>query len=175
MSAIPSLLERLDGSEESRGRLAEAHALLVEEAHLLDDRDYERWLELFAEECLYWMPVDPLCEDGTLRLNVFYDDRRRLEDRVARLRSGAAFTEEPPSLTARTISAIQIEPGVRARREISVRSNFMLIAYRRGEQRVLGGRCRHRLLREDGRLRIAEKHVVLLGSDAPQRPMTFLF
>ena len=71
--------------------LAEVYELLAREAHLLDDRDYEGWLELFTDDCLYWMPVDPLSEDGTLRLNVFYDDRPKLRDRIARL------TPAPPT------------------------------------------------------------------------------
>jgi benzoate/toluate 1,2-dioxygenase beta subunit len=156
--------------------VSEVYELLAREAHLLDDRDYEGWLKLFTDDCLYWMPVDPLCEDGTMRLNVFYDDRARMEDRIARLSSGSAYTEEPISLTARTFAAVQVEEtdeddGDR----VMARSNFQLIAYRSGEQRLLGGRYRHRLVRQDGRLRISEKRVTLLGSDAPQRPMTFLF
>jgi 3-phenylpropionate/cinnamic acid dioxygenase small subunit len=152
----------------------EAYDLLAEEAHLLDDRDYAAWLRLFTEECLYWMPVDPEVEDGTMRLNVFYDDRPRMEDRIARLESGSAYTEEPISLTSRTFSAVQVAPDGEGDSCV-VRSNFMLVAYRSGKQRVLGGRYLHRLVRRDGGLRIAEKRVALLGSDAPQRPMTFLF
>lgn len=151
---------------------AEAHDLLAREAHLLDDRDYAGWLELFTDDCLYWMPVDPLVEDGALRLNVFYDDKPKMRDRIARLESGNAYTEEPISLTARTLGALLVEAdGER----LDARSNFQLVAYRSGEQRLLGGRYLHRLVRERGRLRIAEKRVTLLGSDAPQRPMTFLF
>lgn len=155
--------------------LTEVHELLAREAHLLDDRDYERWLELFTDDCLYWMPVDPLAEDGTMRLNVFYDDRAKMGDRIARLSSGSAYTEEPISLTARTFSALQIEDAGGGDAPVVVRSNFQLVAYRSGEQRVLGGRYLHRLVPQEGRLRIAEKRVTLLGSDAPQRPMTFLF
>jgi benzoate/toluate 1,2-dioxygenase beta subunit len=157
--------------------LSEVYELLAREAHLLDDRNYEGWLQLFTEDCLYWMPVDPLVEDGTLRLNVFYDDRPRMEDRVVRLTSGSAYTEEPISLTARTFSALQLE---RSGEEddaagVVVRSNFQMVAYRSGEQRVLGGWYRHRLVRQDDALLISEKRVTLLGSDAPQPAMTFLF
>jgi ethylbenzene dioxygenase subunit beta len=152
----------------------DVYAFLADEVHLLDDREYDRWLSLFAEDCLYWMPVDPRSDDGSLRLNVFYDDRARLADRIARLVSGSAYTEEPPALTARTISAVQIVSGDRPG-EVVVRSNFSLVAYRNGEQRQLGGRYLHRLASDDGAFRIAEKRVTLLGSDAPQRPMTFLF
>jgi 3-phenylpropionate/cinnamic acid dioxygenase small subunit len=154
--------------------LAEVYELLAREAHLLDDRDYEGWLQLFTDDCLYWMPVDPLSEDGTLRLNVFYDDRPKMEDRIVRLTSGNAYTEEPISLTARTFSALQLEAGGDDD-SVAVRSNFQMVAYRSGEQRVLGGRYRHRLVRRDGSLAIAEKRVTLLGSDAPQASMTFLF
>ncbi len=157
----------------SAAPLAEAHELLAKEAHLLDDRNYEGWLELFTAECLYWMPVDPLAEDGALRLNVFYDDRAKMEDRVSRLESGTAYTEEPISLTARTFAALIVEPD--GEDGFLARSNFQMVAYRMGEQRLLGGRYKHRLVRQDGDLRISEKRVTLLGSDAPQRPMTFLF
>jgi benzoate/toluate 1,2-dioxygenase beta subunit len=153
--------------------LPEVYELLAREAHLLDDRDYEGWLRLFTDECLYWMPVDPLVEDGTMRLNVFYDDRARMEDRIVRLTSGSAYTEEPISLTARTFSALQLESGDDD--SVAVRSNFQMVAYRSGEQRVLGGRYLHRLVHRDGSLLIAEKRVTLLGSDAPQASMTFLF
>ena len=153
--------------------LPEVYELLAREAHLLDDRDYEGWLELFTDDCLYWMPVDPLVEGGEMRLNVFYDDRAKMRDRIGRLSSGSAYTEEPISLTARTFSALQIEED--GAEQVVVRSNFQLIAYRSGDQRLLGGRYRHRLARASGGLRISEKRVTLLGSDAPQRPMTFLF
>lgn len=152
--------------------LAAVTELLGTEAHLLDDRDYEGWLELFTADCLYWMPIDPLAEDGALRLNVFYDDRAKMEDRVARLDSGKAYTEEPVSLTARTFAAVQVRADGEA---LIARSNFQLVAYRLGEQRLLAGRCMHRLRRTEDGLRISEKRVTLLGSDAPQRPMTFLF
>jgi benzoate/toluate 1,2-dioxygenase beta subunit len=157
----------------TRISMPEVYELLAREAHLLDDRDYEGWLTLFTADCLYWMPVDPLAEDGTMRLNVFYDDRPRMEDRIVRLTSGSAYTEEPISLTARTFSALQLEPD--GDDGVAVRSNFQMVAYRSGEQRVLGGRYRHRLVRRGDSLLIAEKRVTLLGSDAPQASMTFLF
>jgi 3-phenylpropionate/cinnamic acid dioxygenase small subunit len=155
--------------------LTEVYELLAREAHLLDERDYEGWLQLFTDDCLYWMPVDPLSEDGTLRLNVFYDDRPKMEDRIARLTSGNAYTEEPISLTARTFSALQLEPAGEGDADTVVRSNFQMVAYRSGEQKVYGGWYRHGLARQGDRLLIAEKRVTLLGSDAPQPAMTFLF
>ncbi len=172
----PSLLSLLDYSNpETLGLMAEVHALLALEVHLLDDREYQRWLQLYTDDCLYWMPVDPLSSDGSLRLNVIYDDRARMQDRVTRLLSGSAYTEDPPSLTARTVSAVQVTADDRREGGLQVRSNFTLTSYRRGHQRHMAGRYLHRLIRQDGDLRIVEKRIGLLGSDAPQRAMTFLF
>jgi len=167
---------RADGSGSSADLAAEVSAFLAAEAHLLDDRDYERWLEMFTLDCLYWMPVDPLAISGALRLNVIYDDRARLRDRVGRLTSGSAFSEDPPTLTARTIGTVHLVGGAGTAAEpFVVRSTFSLVAHRCGQQRHLAGRYGHRLVREGSALRIAEKRVGLLGSDSPQRPMAFLF
>ena len=84
-----------------------------------------------------------------MRLNVFYDDKAKMRDRIARLSSGSAYTEEPISLTARTFAAVQVEQAdADSRDRLVVRSNFQLIAYRSGEQRLLGGRYIHRLVRQ---------------------------
>ncbi|MDH3643622.1 MAG: aromatic-ring-hydroxylating dioxygenase, partial [Gammaproteobacteria bacterium] len=37
-------------------------AFLYREARLMDENRYEEWLELFAEECEYWIPSNH--EDG---------------------------------------------------------------------------------------------------------------
>lgn len=153
--------------------LTEVHTLLALEAHVLDDREYHRWLTLFTEDCRYWMPVDPLCHDPTMRLNVIYDDRPRMLDRIARLTSGLAYSEDPPTLTARSVSAIHVSQEDTG--DLLVRSNFMVVTQRRWEQRQFAGRYTHRLVRQGDELRIKEKRVGLLGSDAPQRAMTFLF
>lgn len=155
---------------------AEVDALLATEAHLLDSRAYLDWLQLFTEDCLYWMPVDPHATDGSQGLNLVYDDRPRLQSRIARLLSGNAHTENPPSSTVRTIGAVRIfDDDHNGEPAILVESHFVLVAHRLGDQRVFGGRYGHRIVREAEGFRIAEKRVAFLGSDAPQRHMTFLF
>ena len=48
-----------------------------------------------------------------------------------------------------------------------VRSKFMLIEFRRNEQRLFGGTCFHRLTVIGGDIRIASKRVDLVNCDAP--------
>ena len=37
---------------------------LYREARYLDDREFEKWLECYADDCVYWMP----CWDDDLSL-----------------------------------------------------------------------------------------------------------
>ena len=47
-------------------------------------------------------------------LNIIYDDRPRLLDRVSRLQSGLAFSDEPHSVTSHVLSAVRVLRGEQA-------------------------------------------------------------
>ena len=57
----------------------------------------------------------------------------------------------------------------------TVRSKFMMIEYRREQQRLFGGTARHRLVQADGRVMIAWKRVDLVNCDAPLDGITIPF
>ena len=94
-----------------------------------------------------------------------YDDRRLLETRVRRLASPRIYSQEPRSRTSRIVANVTLE-------EVGpdyalVRSKFMMIEFRRNEQRLFGGTCVHRLVRHEDALRIRSKRVDLVNCDAP--------
>ena len=70
-------------------------ALLNQEGRLLDDGRFEDWLNLFVEECVYWIPSDIIPQDPRREITWELHDRRRLEDRVARIRTGQASSQNP--------------------------------------------------------------------------------
>ena len=74
-------------------------SLLEREARLLDQHRYEDWLRMFTPECVYWAPGRPDGGDPRTEIAVIFDDRRRLEDRVFRLRTGYAWSQAPRSRT----------------------------------------------------------------------------
>jgi len=82
--------------------------LVETEARLLDQLLFEDWLKLFAPECVYWVPSTPEGGDPRSEIAVMFDDRRRLEDRVFRLRTGYAWSQAPSSRTARLISNVEV-------------------------------------------------------------------
>src|ERR1700684_1365953 len=69
---------------------------------------------LFDEDPVYWLPIAPSQVTPGDGLNIVYDDRPRLLDRVSRLNSGLAFSDEPHSATSHTLSPVRLLGGPRA-------------------------------------------------------------
>ena len=159
----------------------EIEQFLYREARLLDERRFEDWLALFTDDVRYWMPVrmtryprrskaiavlDParneeeeLSKDG--ELGIFDESKETLSRRVARLDTGMAWAEDPPSRTRHLVSNVEVERGdIEA--ELTVHSNFLV--YRsRGETEhdvYVGGR-RDTLRRVDGAWKIARRTIIL--------------
>ena len=88
-----------------------AESFLSYEARLIDDGRHGEWLDLFAEECLYWAPSDDEA-DPRRCVNIAFDDRRRLEERVVRLHTGYAHNQMPERLLQHHISNVEAWGGV---------------------------------------------------------------
>jgi 3-phenylpropionate/cinnamic acid dioxygenase small subunit len=138
--------------------------LLEREARLLDQLRYEDWLKLYAPECIYWVPSTPGAGDPRREVAVMFDDRRRLEDRVFRLRTGFAWSQAPASRTVRLITNVEVfATGREAVR--MVRSNFLISEFWGDETRLLAGWTGHRFVQQNGRWDIQAKQVNLLECD----------
>jgi benzoate/toluate 1,2-dioxygenase beta subunit len=149
-----------------RLQLEECESFLVHEARLLDEGRFDEWLTLFTQDARYWVPSEPDQVDPFDTVSLMYDDRRLLETRVRRLSSPRIYSQEPRSRTSRMIGNISIEDDDGAA-SMLVRSKFVLIEFRRNEQRLFGGTCFHRLIVDEGAIRIALKQVNLVNCDAP--------
>lgn len=147
-------------------QLEECESFLVHEARLLDEGRFDEWLTLFTQDARYWVPSEPDQADPFDTVSLMYDDRRLLETRVRRLSSPRIYSQEPRSRTSRMIGNISIEDDDGAA-SMLVRSKFVLIEFRRNEQRLFGGTCFHRLIVDEGAIRIALKQVNLVNCDAP--------
>ena len=138
--------------------------LLEEEARLLDHDRLEDWLKLFCPECIYWVPASATGGDPRREVAISFDDRRRMEDRVFRLRTGFAWSQKPKSRTVRMVSNVEVfDTGKRDVR--MVRSNFLISEFRPDGVRFLSGWCGHRFVARDGRWEIAVRQVNLIECD----------
>ena len=163
---------------------ADAEAFLYREARLLDERRFDEWLKLFADDGLYWAPVDDAATDPYDKVSLIHDDALRREERVFRITRTKAHTQDPPSRTQHFVSNVEVENGA-ANGEMRVYSSQIVYEVRAGggnyrhlelgEPRSLAARCEHRL-RPDGAggWRIALKKMLLLNRDLPIGNLTFI-
>jgi 3-phenylpropionate/cinnamic acid dioxygenase small subunit len=157
---------------------AEAEDFLYYEARLLDERRYDEWLTLFAEDGLYWIPVDET-QPRQHSTSIIYDPPLRREERVHHLMRTRFPAQSPPSRTMHMIANVEVEP---AEAEIRLLSNQVIYEIRTGDFRQAGlgelrticARVEHLLRREQGQLRIARKKLSLIDRDMPLGNLTFL-
>lgn len=66
---------------------------LFREARLADENRYDDWLSLWTEDVEYWVPANHDDYDPDEHVSIIYDNRERLQDRIARLNSGGAWAQ----------------------------------------------------------------------------------
>ena len=159
----------------------EVEQFLYREARLLDERRFHEWLELLTDDIRYWMGsrtnrypksskalaiLDPdrYVEDDMTRedeLAILDENKQTLGQRVARLDTGMAWAEDPPSRSRHLITNIEVEPGDAAS-EVKVYSNFMVYRSRaETEQDFYVGARRDVLRRVAGAWKIAGRRIIL--------------
>jgi 3-phenylpropionate/cinnamic acid dioxygenase small subunit len=142
----------------------EFRRLLEREARLLDQLRYEDWIAMYTAECIYWVPSTPKAGDPRREISVMFDDRRRLEDRIYRLRTGFAWSQAPASRTVRLVT--NVEGFVTTHENIfMLRSNFLITEFWGDETRLLSGWSGHRIVRGGNSWKIAAKQVNLIECD----------
>lgn len=136
------------------------------EAELLDERRWEEWVDLFAPEAEYTAPIRVTrkspASDIIEELGHFDDTKTSLGLRVKRLRTDVAWAEDPPSHTRRLVTNIRVRPGA-DEGTYTVRTNFLLYRSRGdlGQHDLIVGERTDRLRREDERLLIANRRILL--------------
>jgi 3-phenylpropionate/cinnamic acid dioxygenase small subunit len=151
----------------------EFRRLVEREARLLDQLRYDDWLAMYAPECVYWVPSTPHAGDPRREIAVMFDDRRRLEDRIYRLRTGFAWSQAPQSRTVRLITNVEVFAAVRDDARM-LRSNFVISEFWDKETRTLTGWAGHRVVRSGGGWKIAAKQVNLLECDQAIRNLSII-
>jgi 3-phenylpropionate/cinnamic acid dioxygenase small subunit len=141
----------------------EIEQLLFHEADLIDQRRFDEWLQLFADDAVYCVPNAaedaPTGEQGFIIL----EDRRGIADRVRRLQHPAALTQVPPPRTRHMITNVRVASGETG--EVAVSSNQVVYFARQRRQVNYPGSWEHVLSRSADGWRIRRKTVFLLTND----------
>lgn len=139
---------------------------LFRQADLLDRRLWDAWMELFADDGVYWMPLKEEQQDAENYPSIFFEDKALMAARVGRLRDANAWGQQPLTRTSHLISNVRLDDGADRRDgEIVVRSNFTMAEFRRDVLRHHAGSYTHHLRRVRGGFKIALQRVDLINAD----------
>ena len=124
----------------------DARDFIAHEAALLDERRFDDWLALFADDGHYWVPLLGAAQADPLSHNsLAYEDRLLLQLRVDRLKNPRAHSQHPASHSQHVLqpSRIEEERGD----EVRLRTPFLYVEARGESQILLSGTARHHLVR----------------------------
>ena len=166
----------------------EIEDFLYQEAELLDERNFEEWLELLADDIRYWMPMRRNVKFGELDreftregqdINWFDEGKETLDRRVRQILTGVHWAEEPLSRICHFVTNVQIlraTPSTTDPTEVSVKCRFLIYRNRvQTETDFLIGKREDTLRKVDGAWKIAERKIILDQNVLLAKNLTFFF
>jgi 3-phenylpropionate/cinnamic acid dioxygenase small subunit len=149
--------------------LREIEQFLYRQSELLDQKLWQDYIDLFADDGVYWMPVTPEQTEWQGSPSIFAEDKYMMEVRMGRVTHPTAWSQAPMWGTSHVIGNVVIEsaPAGASAAEWIVRSRFHMMELRRDSVRHFGGTYRHTLVRVDGQLKIKLQRVDMFNAQAP--------
>nr|WP_241024369.1 benzoate 1,2-dioxygenase small subunit [Burkholderia sp. Ac-20365] len=144
--------------------LTDIQTFLYREARLLDDEQWDEWLELYHPDAVFWMPswddTDQLITDPQREISlIYYPSRQGLEDRIFRIKTERSSATIPDTRTSHNISNVELESnddGV-----CTVRFNWHTLSHRYKTNYSYFGMSRYVIDFNGASPRILNKYVVL--------------
>ncbi|MGD1923393.1 MAG: aromatic-ring-hydroxylating dioxygenase subunit beta [Paracoccaceae bacterium] len=136
------------------------------EARMLDEGRYDEWLALWLEDGHYWMPLDYQQTDPHLVTSLLYEDYFMLKLRVERLNGARTFSQKPKSRCHHVIQRPFVDELDLSAGRAKTNTSMHYVETRLDDQFMLALTATHDLAIVDGAIRIANKRVDLLNSDA---------
>lgn len=133
--------------------------LLYRQAALLDAKRWQDWIDLFADDGVYWVPSTPEQTDWMAQPSIFAEDKLLMEVRMGRLLHPNAWSQAPQWHTNHIVGNVVVE-GLGAD-TAEVYSRFHLMELRRDNVRHFAGSYRHSLVRVGGDWKIRLQRVDL--------------
>jgi 3-phenylpropionate/cinnamic acid dioxygenase small subunit len=151
---------------------AEAAAFLYREALLLDQGDYDAWLNLYTADCLFWMPA--WRDDGAQTADperelslIYYRGRRNLEDRIQRIRSPFSIASKVMPRVSHMIGNVLAETIDCETARVTASFIVNVHDVRTNRSHAYFGRYEHELRLEDGAWKISRKIIRLMNDVVP--------
>lgn len=159
---------------------------LYREAELLDQRRYQDWLALLADDIRYWMPMRRNVKYGEDEgeftragsdIAWFDEGKDTLARRVKQIETGIHWAEEPRSRLSHLVTNVQVQdaqPSLAEPREVSVSCRFLIYRNRvETETDILVGKREDSLRRNGAGWLLAGRKIILDQNVLLSKNLTF--
>jgi 3-phenylpropionate/cinnamic acid dioxygenase small subunit len=161
---------------------------LFAEAELLDERRFTEWLDLLAEDLMYFMPIQRNVKFGEeahrqtregVDISWVDEDKWTLSKRVEQLMTGVHWAEEPASRVSHLVTNVQIkdvQPSVDAPERVLAASRFLIYQNRVDHETALfAGKRLDTLRRADCAWKLVRREITLDQSVLLAKNLTVFF
>jgi 3-phenylpropionate/cinnamic acid dioxygenase small subunit len=139
---------------------------VVREARLIDQQRFDEWLDMYADDAFYWMPLEWNQTDPRLTCSLMYEDKLLLSIRVERLKGARTFSQKPKSRCHHVLQTPQVDSRDAAGNSYVTWTPIHYVETRLDEQTLYAAWVTHHLSVEDSKLKIKLKRVDLINCDA---------
>jgi len=177
------------------GRLArvlltqEIAEFLYAEAEILDERRYDEWLALLAEDVRYWMPMRRNVKYGDdsgreftregEEIAWFDEGKETLTRRVRQIQTGIHWAEEPQSRIAHFVANVlllEATPDTASAQEVTAKCRFLVYRNRvETETDFLVGKREDTLRRAGDGWLLTRRKIILDQNVLMTKNLTFFF
>ena len=138
---------------------------LFAQSESLDNKQWQRYIDLFADDGVYWMPAAPAQTEWEGSPSIFAEDKPMMRVRMGRITHPNAWSQAPLWVTNHIVGNVVIESE--SAKQIVVRSRFHMMELRRDTVRHFGGTYRHTLVKKGNSFAIKLQRVDLFNGQAP--------
>jgi 3-phenylpropionate/cinnamic acid dioxygenase small subunit len=147
--------------------LRQVEQLLYRQAEALDAKRWQDFIDLFADDGIYWMPADPGQTTGDGVPSIFWEDRNLMTVRAKRLGHPRAWSQKTAWGTNHVIGNVMIEQADAGTGDLVVRSRFHMMEFRNDTTRHFAGSYLHHLGKTPQGHRIRLQRVDMVNAQGP--------
>jgi benzoate/toluate 1,2-dioxygenase subunit beta len=143
----------------------EVEQLLYRQADFLDSKRWQDWIDLFADDGVYWVPADPAHQHWDGVPSIFAEDKNLMNVRMKRVLHPDAWSQRPLWGTNHVVSNVVIHNSS-SKDELVARSRFHMLELRRDDVRHFAGAYTHHLQKTKDGYRIKLQRVDMTNAQA---------
>jgi 3-phenylpropionate/cinnamic acid dioxygenase small subunit len=138
---------------------------LYRQAELLDTKQWQAWIDLFADDGIYWMPPEASYTTWEGMPAIFAEDKNLMHVRMGRVLHPDAWSQRPLWGTNHVVSNVVIR-NVSPSGDVEATSRFHMLELRRDDVRHFAGSYLHKLKKDGSSYRIQLQRVDMTNAQA---------